>query len=407
MEGIALSQFNNGQTQLSIKDVEKSDWLEGTIASIYGTTEPRKIAIKEHLAAKTGLHPGCLPQALPLSQFPLDIRASDEKIAICDSGEEKLDLDSVKLFWNNWFQAGRWPVEDIFYELAKKFVRRVVLMDPEGMAALKSKSVLYLANHQVGIESLLFSVIASGIQEIPTVTLAKAEHRESWLGKLIDDSFSYPGIRDPGVITFFDRDDRESLPKIIGELGGNMAEGAKSVMVHVEGTRSLSCRNPVQKMTGAFIDMAIEVGVPIVPLRFVGGLPTENLEQRIEFPIGMGQQDYYFGTPIMPEELAQLPYGERKKRVMDAINTLGPANQVEEPHGEDSAFCQEVSQWQATSQVSEDNAVLRQCLVGAAELSTESSLALEGPIRAREKWPQGAKGEWLLRLSQRLLGVAN
>ena len=52
---------------------------------------------------------------------------------------------------------------------------------------------------------MLFSVIASGLGQVPTVTLAKAEHRHTWLGKLIAHCFDYPDVVDPKVIAFFDR----------------------------------------------------------------------------------------------------------------------------------------------------------------------------------------------------------
>ena len=44
---------------------------------------------------------------------------------------------------------GRWPVEDLYYGLAERFVERLVFTDPKGLNALKGQSVLYLANHQV------------------------------------------------------------------------------------------------------------------------------------------------------------------------------------------------------------------------------------------------------------------
>jgi hypothetical protein len=34
--------------------------------------------------------------------------------------------------------------------------------------------------------------------------LAKGDHRESWLGRLIAHCFSFPGVVDPEVIAFFD-----------------------------------------------------------------------------------------------------------------------------------------------------------------------------------------------------------
>ncbi|MFZ8452892.1 hypothetical protein ACO1MT_15220, partial [Staphylococcus aureus] len=89
------------------------------------------------------------------------------------------------------------PVEDLYYGLCERFVGDVVLSDPEAFAAVRGRSCLYLANHQVGVESLLFSVLAAGLSGTPTVTLAKAEHRTSWLGTLIAHNFRYPGVVDP------------------------------------------------------------------------------------------------------------------------------------------------------------------------------------------------------------------
>ena len=76
------------------------------------------------------------------------------------------------------------------------------------------------------------------------------------------------------------------------------------------------------KMSGAFIDMAVAVGAPIVPVRFVGGLPVARLANKIEFPVGMGKQDFVIGTPIVPEEVSALPYRDRKERSDDARRAM-------------------------------------------------------------------------------------
>ncbi len=224
-----------------------------------------------------------------------------------DAGPPTLDLSPVRDWWDDYYRIGRWPVEDIYYGLAGRFVRRVRLEDPAGFAALRGKGVLYLANHQVGIESILFSLIASALSGILTVTLAKIEHRTTWLGNLIRHAFAWPGAHDPGVITYFDRSNREELPRIIGVLAREIAGGGKSVMIHVEGTRALTCRAPVQKMSGAFLDMAIATGAPVVPVRFAGGLPVEPLTAKLEYPVGMGGQRITIGAAILPAELAALP----------------------------------------------------------------------------------------------------
>lgn len=76
-------------------------------------------------------------------------------------GEPALDLGPVEAWWSRWFGIGRWPVEDLYYSLIERFVRRVVVQDPTALAATQGRPVLYLANHQVALESLVFSIIAS------------------------------------------------------------------------------------------------------------------------------------------------------------------------------------------------------------------------------------------------------
>ena len=116
--------------------------------------------------------------------------------------------------------VGQW--RDLYYGLIERFVNQVKLQDAAAFEAVQGRSVLYLANHQVAIESLLFSIVASGLSRVPTVTLAKEEHRCTWLGKLIQHCFAYPGVRDPQVITYFDRSNPESLAHIIGDLAREM-----------------------------------------------------------------------------------------------------------------------------------------------------------------------------------------
>jgi 1-acyl-sn-glycerol-3-phosphate acyltransferase len=237
-------------------------------------------------------------------------------VRVTERGPSTLDLQPLKTFWRRHLSTtgtpvGPWPGEDLYFGLIERFMRRIRIESPTAFAKVKGRSALYLGNHQVGIESLLFGVTVSALTEIPTLTLAKQEHRETWLGKLITHGFSYPGLKDPRVIAYFDRQDPASLPNILGELGQRMASGGQNVMIHVEGTRGLSCAQPVTKMSGVFVDLAITLNAPIVPVRFVHGLPREPLTERIEYPFGMGRQDYYVGAPIEPETLAKVPYKER------------------------------------------------------------------------------------------------
>jgi acyl transferase domain-containing protein/3-hydroxymyristoyl/3-hydroxydecanoyl-(acyl carrier protein) dehydratase/1-acyl-sn-glycerol-3-phosphate acyltransferase len=404
IRGLRLSRVEGDVTLLTDAEVAATDWLPGTVAAVYGTRDTGEIARAEHAAAAHALHPGRVFSQLPLTRFDLEVERAGGEVRVSGDGRGSLDLASLRSFWTRWFDRGPWPVEDLYYGLVGRFVGRVVVEDPAAFAALRGRSVLYLANHQTGVESLLFSIVASALNEVPTVTLAKAEHRTTWLGRLIAHSFAYPGVTDPRVMTFFDREDKASLVRVIGELAAEMKGPGRSVMVHVEGTRSLSCRNPVEKMSGAFIDMALAVGAPVVPVRFVGGLPADSLEKRLEFPLGMGRQDIRLGKPLMPEVLAGLHYGARKELVVAAINGLGVPNALEQPFRGDPDFERRVNAWQAAHDVSHEHATLHEVLVELEDPGEEVRRLLAAPDAAALAGDESPAGRWLLEMGRRLLG---
>jgi 3-oxoacyl-(acyl-carrier-protein) synthase/3-hydroxymyristoyl/3-hydroxydecanoyl-(acyl carrier protein) dehydratase/1-acyl-sn-glycerol-3-phosphate acyltransferase len=409
--GLGLSQQEGDATVATAAELARSDWLPGTVAATYAAAGdlPTAVAVADHVGRLGGVHPStvrrdgshAVSSALPLTRWPIEVISEGGRAEVRSAGEPTLDVGPVRAFWDDWFGIGRWPVEDIYYGLIERFVRRVRLDDPDAHAAIRGRSTLYLANHQVGVESLLFSVIVSGLSGVPTVTLAKAEHRTTWLGKLIAHNFAWPGVRDPRVITFFDRSDKSSLPKIIGELADEMRAGGRSVMVHVEGTRSLSCRVPVLKMSGAFVDMALSTGSPIVPVRFVGGLPAEPLSRRIEFPIGYGQQDVILGRPILPEEIGALGLKERKELVIGAINALQPTNDVEEPFPGDPAFAERLGARLASTNTDEPHGVLLEVLRErtAPHDSIRRLVAADGGVVEVGDDPQE---QWLAELARRV-----
>ena len=398
VDGLQLSSGQGAERRLSPAQVAATDWLPGTVAAIYGTTDAADIALAESVSVQTGLHPsvGDLA-ALPLSKIQPVLRTDGEDVVA--AAQLSLDVSEVRRYWTDWFAHEPWLVEDLYYGLIEQFVRRVLVPEPAALAAIRGRSALYVGNHQVGVESLLFSVIVSGLGGVPTVTLAKKEHEGTWLGRLIRHAFTYPGIVDPQVITYFDREDRESLPKIIGDLAEQMTGPGRSVMVHVEGTRSLDCTTGVQKMSGAFIDMAMAVDAPIVPVRFVGGLPRVPLSERIEYPVGMGRQDIWIGAPLLPEVLRPLHYGARKDAVIAAINDLGPSNAVETPIEGDPSMVAAAAAWSAKTGVDSEHSVLLEVLRRVPEPCAETQRLLAAIDAGLP-----AEGPWLAELARRLRG---
>jgi 3-oxoacyl-(acyl-carrier-protein) synthase/3-hydroxymyristoyl/3-hydroxydecanoyl-(acyl carrier protein) dehydratase/1-acyl-sn-glycerol-3-phosphate acyltransferase len=420
--GVSLSRFDGRTTSLTEAEVRQSDWLPGNLARIYGVPAARRdqlaaeLAVREHVARRAFVHPssvsvepeftGARTAMRPLRRHAVRLSNTGDAVAVTDAGAPMQDLTPVRRYWSERIGIGPWLIEDLYYGLIERFVGDVVLVDPEAFARVRGRGCLYLGNHQVGIESLLFSVLTSALSAAPAVTLAKAEHRSSWLGWLIRHSIAYPGVADPNLITFFEREDRESLVKIVGELAAEMRSGGKSAMVHVEGTRSLACRRPVVKMSSMFIDMALAVGAPIIPVRFVGGLPVAELPKRLEFPFGFGRQDYWLGRPIFPDELAALPYKDRKAVVISAINGLGPDVMAETPSASDPAFGAAVDEWITRTGATPEDAVFFTTLATLAAPGEEVRALCEAARAGRLVVDSAPRAAWLAHLAERLFGPA-
>ena len=235
-------------------------------------------------------------------------------------------------FWRTRTGISDWPIEDLLFGLSDRFVDRMVV-DP-AVEAFQGRPLLFLANHQVGVESLLFSLLSPSVNGMSTVALAKSEHRSTWVGRLLELILAWPGAVDPSLLTFYDRQDPGSFGAVVDDL--KLRADNQNILIHVEGTRAHSCRAKVERMSGVLIELAMAVELPVAPVRFVGGLPEAPVADKLEFPLGMGKQDYYVGRPIMPDELASLSYKARVERVVAAINGLGPADEL--PKAPDPEF---------------------------------------------------------------------
>ncbi len=415
VEGMTLSRVAEGEARLSAAEVRASDWLPGTMASSYdaeGDDVVREMVIKDFVAQRERVHPslvrivegGAVVTNRPLDRIPLIVSQDGDDIVVRAAGEADFDTGEVKAFWREWFGIGAFPVEDVYYGLMSSFVEAVHVTDAHAMRALRGKPVLYLGNHQVGIESLLFSIIVSALNRTPTLTLAKVEHRETWLGRLIAHCLAYPGVNDPGMIAYFDRENPASLLKIVKELAEGISGQPRSLMIHVEGTRALSCAQPIEKMSGVFIDMALELNIPIVPVRFTGGLPRKALAERTEFPVELGKQEYWLGAPLMPEELSALPYKERTEFVLAAINGLGVGHRVERPAEANTALVADVTYWKKRSGASAPDTTLLCALRLMSQPGEAMTRLIEGSRSGVLKIGTSPEEAWLGELAARLYG---
>ncbi len=406
---VRLSRDDDGASILDVGDVERSDWLPGTIENLYGTDLPAEIVRNEHIAHATavpgaGVHPGSLPGSMPLLRADVPVQSSDDEYR-AHTVDLGLDLEPVVDWWADWFGTRGWPTEDLYYSLIDKFVRHVFIPEPDAFEAVSGKPALFLANHQTAVESLLFSIVASALIGSPTVTVAKVEHKQTWVGHLIRHGFSWPEAKDPKVVTYFDRANKASLMGVIAELYQGLASGQKSAMVHVEGTRAFDCTAPVSIMSGKFVDLALEADVPIIPVRFSGGLPRSPLAKRTEFPVGMGRQDIWFGKPLLPSELAGMPYGDRKKVVLNALNALGPSAADEQPLPPDPEFAARVAEWQQAVGCSEEHAGLWVCLQDIDEPTPPIARLLEAAETGELHLADTPEDRWLKTVAEWVYGT--
>lgn len=203
---------------------------------------------------------------------------------------------------------------------------------------------------------------------------------------------------------YFDQAKPESMVEILTELKPGLASGDRAFFVHPQGTRSQSAREPVMKISSLFLDLALELELPIVPVRFAGGLPVEPISGKLEFPIGHGAQDYTIGAPILPETLRALAYGERSRHVLSAMNSLGPVRPLETPSAPDRAFSKLVAGWQTETGASEVEATLLRILQEVENPGPEAVSLIDGMRAGRLKLAADPKSVWLAELARRLYG---
>jgi acyl transferase domain-containing protein/3-hydroxymyristoyl/3-hydroxydecanoyl-(acyl carrier protein) dehydratase len=342
--GMIVGEHTAGATRVSDADLSSTDWLPGTVEYAFGIAETDRLAglaIRQHISQKAAVHPAAVDVAsdfrsaqcarFPITIFPLKTDRTGHDVTVRDDGSPRIQCDIVRHVWEKLSGIGEWPVLDLHVALIERFVRRVELDDPSGFAALRGRPVLYVANHQCYMESVLFNALFSALSETPIKTIAKKEQRQRWIGQLIDIASRYPGARHPVPILYFDRHDASSFFTVLENFRSAMKDSTFSLMVHVDGTRATSSRARTSQVSAILLDFALEMNLPIVPVRFIGGLPADPVISRLEYPFQYGQQDIRAGSPLSADTLRALPLVERSRLVVNAINALAPENEFPLP----------------------------------------------------------------------------
>ncbi len=305
-----------------------------------------------------------------------------------------------KDYWRRFWGVERWLGESLFFGLFRHFAGDVLYEDQQEFSLLRGNPVLYLANHQVAIESLLFSIVVSVLTESPVHAIAKIEHQTSWLGQFLHKLYSYPGLNDPDFIFFFDQEDQASMLQLLGEVKDVILNQQHSLLVHIQGMRTYSCRQPVSTLSSVFLDLAIRLELPIIPVAFAGGLPVEPLENPLEFPYGYTCQNYHLGQAIFPDTLNALPHAERKSFVIDRINQLSHVFDSATPHAPDRHFERRVRETMTQYRISETHAVFYCVLEDEKDNNDAIKTLLDGIRKQEIQAPATPEGEWLAQFGQ-------
>ncbi|HIG43699.1 MAG TPA: beta keto-acyl synthase [Gammaproteobacteria bacterium] len=252
----------------------------------------------------------------------------------------QFDWRGVRDYWVEQSAGEHHLVHDLGASLIHKFVHNLILRDPDEFQVRKGQPAIYLANHQVGVESFLFLGMIAAMTGIPAEAIAKKEHRDSWLGQISLLTETELKEQSTTRMLFFDRDDQGDMLRILDDFGQTVAQQPRSLLVHVDGTRATRAGQPIKTVSSVLIDLAVNHNIPIIPVRFAGGLPIQPSNERLEFPVGFGSQDYYIGSVIEPVELETLPYVDRAKYVVAAINNLGPGLDDDQPLSADPGFAE-------------------------------------------------------------------
>jgi hypothetical protein len=362
-----------------ISNIQKS--TRQPVGSDPGVDLACSIALRDHAASQLRLHPRdvCIGpdgrcRNLPLNPWLLRL----EGHGVRSDQPDELDWRWLRASLAADGVAVQGFVQDLATVLIQRFVRRVVLIDPDGFEALVRRPVLYLGNHQTGVESSVFLSIVIALAGLPAGAIAKEEHRDSWLGKLHRLAQQETGTASRLKMWLFNRSQPEALLRLLRAYGTELAQRPSSLLVHTDGTRAVRAGAPVGTVSSALIDLALACDTPIVPVRFVGGLPLESTGQRLEFPASAGRQDYMIGAAIDPNDLRAMPRPERSGFVRDRINALGPQGRDDAPLGGDPAFAAAVAAGRASG-LDEVQSHLRAALAAFPELSEQSARLLRGP----------------------------
>ena len=338
-EPIRFSSFDGTQSSGSAAEFARYQWMPGQLEAIFGVQAPlampeltAAITAKEHVAHALQVHPAAVALNatntlatsvhFPLQAWPLSVRSAGDAQHVQAAGEAQwLRAAGATLFHGPF-------LDDLSLALRSNYVRHFRLAEPALLAALKGRPFIICSNHQTAVESMLLTDMFVAWSGLPMTTVTRTEHAASWMGRLTDFLWRQPGRSvaiNPQLL--FTRERPEAFLDLMAAYSAAQAATPHSLHLHVEGEQATSSRQRVQRMSAVVVDLALELDLPILPLRFSGGLPVAPLAEIISFPVDFGRQDYNAGRPLLPAELRRMPRPKAAEQVVAAINAIAAEDQ--------------------------------------------------------------------------------
>jgi NAD(P)-dependent dehydrogenase (short-subunit alcohol dehydrogenase family) len=343
-------------------DTIKQAQILGAIRERYRLPREEGVKIKDFptLAKVIGYIAGRLAASSSPSSTARSKRTEERTVF---RGDSEADLENDRRVWRSISGCGRWVGEDLAVGLVSKYLREVRCEDPSVLELLREGPAVFIANHQTFVESLVFTSVVTTLTGGRAVrNVAKQEHRDGWIGKFLDLMTSHPEVRVPNPLLYVDRLDQDDVLRTSEAARKALASGL-SVYVAAEGRREERARARIERLSAVWVELAIELGCPVVPVRFLGGLPLEGNDKR-DVPVGHGKQTLVLGRALLSEALRPLDARSRIQAVLDALNRTG-SPETEVPSAPDEALSAAVSAYQAAFGASEMAAVLFEALARA------------------------------------------
>ena len=302
-------------------------------------------------------------------------------------------------FWPHWRarlgMVGAWPGEDVFGALCRRCLDRIAFEDAEGFAALGAKPRLYLANHQVAVESVIFGMALTALSGSLVRSVAKEAHQDTWIGEMFGHVYTHPGVQPPALVFYRDEYDPASMVRLLEEIEPAMEKGGESLLIHTKAARVVSCREPLTVLSTTFVDLALRLDIPIVPVRFAGGVPVEPMDNFRDFPICFARQDIHIGRAIQPAQLRPLTGESRRSLILERINGLVRS---ETPNVPDPEFTRRVGAFMTETGTTQAKAVLLTCLADHPNACQSTAKLIAAMESGRLDLPDTAEDRWFAAL---------